>query len=110
MSRKSEEMPNKHESRDIESVIQNTDQIEKLPFSPADEMVSDSISSEGNCNCIWSISQKKVWESDWMYTINLDANGKLRLVTCHDSYIKELTLKRISICVIFSHIDNTQQN
>ena len=52
VSRKSEEMPNKHEGSDIESVIQNTDHIEQLPFSPADEMVSDSISSEGNCNCI----------------------------------------------------------
>ena len=57
VSRKSEEMPNEHESTDIESGIQNTDQIEQLPFSPADEIVSDSNSSEGNCNCIRSIYQ-----------------------------------------------------
>ena len=50
--RKSEEMPNDHQRTDIESGIQNTEEIEKLPFSPADEMTSDSISSEGNCNCI----------------------------------------------------------
>ena len=52
VSRKSEEMPNEHERTDIESGIQSTEEIEQLPFSPADEMTSDSISSEGNCNCI----------------------------------------------------------
>ena len=57
MARKSEEMPNEHERTDIESGIQNTDQIEQLPFSPADQIVSDSVSSEGKCNCIWSISR-----------------------------------------------------
>ena len=52
VARKSEEMPNEHERTDIESGIQNTDQIEQLPFSPADQIVSDSVSSEGKCNCI----------------------------------------------------------
>ena len=52
VSRKSGEMPNEHESRDVESGIQNTDEIEQLPSSTANELVSDSISAEGNCNCI----------------------------------------------------------
>ena len=52
--RKSEEMPNDHESLNLQSSIQKTDeieQIEQLPLSPSDKIVSDSILSKGNCNC-----------------------------------------------------------
>ena len=49
VTRKSDEMPKENVSLDIDSGIQKTDEIEQLPVSPADRIVSDPISYEGNC-------------------------------------------------------------